>query len=254
MNLAFNARDAMPRGGRLTISTGTKEVTGGAELAPGTYASIVVSDTGGGMTADVMARIFEPFYTTKSRGRGTGLGLATVYGIVTHAAGTIEVSSAPGRGTRFEILLPAIDHEPEVEHPEQATAPARGNREKILVVEDEEGVRQLVQRMLERNGYEVVTAASGPEALETCERTDGISLLLTDVILPQMSGRDLAERVTMKSPLTPVVYMSGYPGETLANHGISEGDRSYLQKPFTKDQLLERIRAALDAEPKQLQR
>jgi two-component system, cell cycle sensor histidine kinase and response regulator CckA len=249
MNLAFNARDAMPRGGRLTITTGTKEVDGGAELAAGPYASIVVADTGIGMSADVMARIFEPFYTTKSRGRGTGLGLATVYGIVVHAGGTIEVSSAPGRGTRFEILLPAIDHEPDDERAEQATAPARGNREKILVVEDEKAVRQLVQRILERNGYEVVTAASGIEALEAYARNDGVSLLLTDVIMPQMSGRDLAEQLTLKSPLTRVVYMSGYPGETLANHGMSESDKSYLQKPFTKEQLLDRVRSALDAEP-----
>jgi PAS domain S-box-containing protein len=249
MNLAFNARDAMPQGGHLTITTGTKQVEETAELAAGTYASIVVADTGLGMSAEVMDRIFEPFYTTKSRGRGTGLGLATVYGIVVHAAGTINVSSAPGRGSRFEILLPAIDHEPDDERAPQVAAPARGNREKILVVEDEEAVRQLVQRILERNGYEVVVAASGSEALEICGRSDGVSLLLTDVIMPQMSGRDLAQQLMLKSPLTRVVFMSGYPGETLANHGISEGDRSYLQKPFTKEQLLDRVRNALDSEP-----
>jgi PAS domain S-box-containing protein len=251
MNLAFNARDAMPQGGRLTITTGTVEIGEVAELPPGTYASIVVADTGTGMSEDVMARIFEPFYTTKSRGRGTGLGLATVYGMVKHAAGAIEVSSAPGEGTRFEILLPAIDHEPVDTDPQEEALPRPGNREKVLVVEDEEGVRRLVRRMLERNGYDVVTAASGPEAIGLYERTDGISLLLTDVIMPQMSGRDLAEEITLKSPLTPVIYMSGYPGETLANHGVSESDRSYLQKPFTKEQLLDCVRGALDAEPEQ---
>jgi PAS domain S-box-containing protein len=252
MNLAVNATDAMPQGGSLTIGTANAELDeayawGHADVQPGGYALLTVADTGHGMTDDVKARLFEPFFTTKEPGKGTGLGLATVYGIVKANGGHIEVESAPGRGTTFKVYLPQVM---ETDRPEPRDArpvgPATGT-ETVLLVEDEEVVRNLTRTVLQRNGYRVLEATHGVEALDLCKQYNGpIHLLVTDVVMPHMNGRDLAQRLSRLRPGTKVLFMSGYTGFLDEPLGIPGGNTGFLQKPFAPDALARQVRELLD--------
>jgi two-component system, cell cycle sensor histidine kinase and response regulator CckA len=253
MNLAINARDAMPRGGRLTIETHNvdldrKYVRQHPDVPPGRYAMLAVSDTGEGMSTEVRARAFEPFFTTKEAGKGTGLGLATVHGIVKQSDGHIFVYSEPGRGTSFKIYFPRTD-EPETK---AAAAPVdqplpRGT-ETVLLVEDEATLRQLIRECLESSGYTVLEAGHGPEAMALAERHPGtIDLLMTDVVMPGISGRELAEQVMAARPGIRIVYMSGYTDDAVVLHGVLSEDMAFLQKPFTEEALARKVREVLDA-------
>jgi signal transduction histidine kinase/ActR/RegA family two-component response regulator len=252
MNLVVNARDAMPRGGRLTLDTATIVLDAAyaarhRDVTPGVYVMLAVSDTGVGMDAETRRRLFEPFYTTKEPGKGTGLGLATVYGIVQQSGGHITVDSEPGRGATFKIYLPAVDaaaDTPAAPPPDDAP----GGTETILVVEDESEVRTLVREVLEERGYGVIEAASPREALHLVSRAAApVDLLLTDVIMPQMTGRALADLVTADQPSLPVLFMSGYADSAVVEHGVLQSGRAYLQKPFTPAQLARVVRRVLDA-------
>jgi two-component system, cell cycle sensor histidine kinase and response regulator CckA len=255
VNLLVNARDAMPHGGRIVVES--RDAVLDDEFArshtgarPGRYVLLAVSDTGTGMDAVVRKRIFEPFFTTKERGKGTGLGLAQVYGVVKQSGGSIWVYSEPGRGTTFKIYLPRVDAAADAtEEGSGARAVFRGS-ETILVAEDEDVVRALLVRLLRARGYEVIEAADGESALAAASRVAGIDLLLTDVVMTDMSGRDLADRLHELRPGLPVLYISGYTDESIAHHGVlAEGVR-LLEKPFTADQLAQRVREALEAAQK----
>ncbi|HXG12094.1 MAG TPA: PAS domain S-box protein [Gemmataceae bacterium] len=255
MNLVVNARDAMPEGGTLTIETHNVEVDdryarAGSEIKPGSYVMLAVTDTGCGIDEKTKARIFEPFFTTKEVGKGTGLGLATVYGIVKQSGGHIEVESAPGRGTAFRIYLPqAGEAAPE---PQAAPAPATAPRghETVLLVEDEEGVRALAREVLQESGYTVLEAKDGDDALEITARHPGpIHLLLTDVVMPGMSGVALAQRLMAARSGLRVLYTSGYTDSALFRYGYQEGDADFLMKPFTRDALVRAVRDVLDRRP-----
>ena len=252
MNLVVNARDAMPRGGRLSLDTATITLDAAyaarhPDVSPGVYVMLAVSDTGVGMDAETRRRLFEPFYTTKEPGKGTGLGLATVYGIVQQSGGHITVDSEPGRGATFKIFLPAVDaaaDAPVASPPDDAP----GGTETILIVEDESEVRVLVREVLQERGYRVIEAASPREALHLVSRlTTPVDLLLTDVIMPQMTGRALADLVTADQPALPVLFMSGYADSAVVEHGVLQTGRAYLQKPFTPAQLARVVRRVLDA-------
>jgi PAS domain S-box-containing protein len=253
MNLVVNARDALPGGGRILIETSNVDLDSSytldhAIVRPGPYVLLAVTDTGVGMSADTVAHIFEPFYTTKESGRGTGLGLSTVYGIVKQSGGYIWVYSEPGKGTTFKVYLPrvqdSIPASPAAETP-PATAPK--GRETILLVEDEPAVRELIQMVLSERGYKVLEALA-PEDAERLASSNGaeIQLLLTDVVMPGMSGRDLAKRLTARHPHVRVLYMSGYTFNVIAQEGTLEEGISFLQKPFTPQVLTEKVREALD--------
>ena len=247
MNLAVNAKDAMPRGGVLDIVT--KRVTVDARTAadrpglePGDYVLLEMTDTGEGMSEEVRQRIFEPFFTTKALGEGTGLGLATVYGIVKRVNGYIEVSSREGDGTVFSIYLPASAQGPDELPSEEAAVPQPVRRETILVAEDETAVRKLVCRQLRNAGYDVLDAGSGEKALEIFEASRGsVGVLLTDVIMPRLSGKELAERILEQDPTIKVIYMSGYTDEVIAKEGILEDGQLFIQKPFAARDLLEKL-------------
>src|SRR5881296_2265486 len=252
VNLAVNARDAMPKGGNLTIRTADVLVDGkGDPPAPaipaGRYVLLGVSDSGIGMGDEIRAHLFEPFFTTKPRGKGTGLGLATVYGIVRQSGGYIAVDSAPGRGATFRIYLPRVDAPLDpTGRPGRVSAPAVGS-ETILLAEDEPLVRTLARKVLELARYRVLVAASGAEALALAERHEGpIHLLLTDVVMPEMSGRELAHRLASLRPDARVLYMSGYADEAIAQHGVLDPGTAFLQKPFTPDGLARKVREVLD--------
>ena len=251
-NLAVNARDAMPAGGRLTIETTTVELgerytQQHAGAKPGMYVMLAVSDTGVGMDRETQARIFEPFFTTKETGKGTGLGLATVYGIVKQSGGNVWVYSEPGKGTTFKIYLPRVDDVADA--PELARTRPSGGTETILVVEDEDEVRALACEVLKTFGYAVLDARTPAAALVATEQhPDRIHLLLTDVVMPQMGGRMLAERLTALRPGIKVVYMSGYTDDAIVQHGTLEAGVAFLQKPFTLDALAARIRQRLDTD------
>jgi PAS domain S-box-containing protein len=249
INLAANARDAMPEGGEFRIQTAVVAGSGDRASANdvGPRVRIQISDTGCGMSKEVMEHVFEPFFTTKGVGKGTGLGLSSVYGIIQQNHGTIDVSSSPGRGTTFRIFLPGVF---EMEEAKSYAEPAENLRgtETILVAEDEPGVRKLVCETLGHLGYTVLQAANGQEALCVLENHDPVHLILTDVIMPVMGGRDLAERVSRMRPAVKVVYMSGYNDDTLASHGLPQPDTPYIQKPFTLAALAAKLRQILSAE------
>ncbi|MFZ5453375.1 MAG: PAS domain S-box protein [Thermodesulfobacteriota bacterium] len=253
MNLAVNARDAMPYGGKLTIETANAlldEDYGRSHLdvVPGPYVMLAVSDNGMGMDTPTQAHIFEPFFTTKTLGQGTGLGLATVYGIVKQSGGHIWVYSEKGQGTTFKIYLPRVEKAVSGAEPKAVVVTQLKGAETILVVEDDDTLRQVIARGLKRFGYKVLTAANGGEALLTCERRKSpIHLLLTDVILPQMGGRELAERLTSLRPDLKVLYMSGYTENAIVHHGILNDDIGFLQKPFKVNVMVEKIREILDS-------
>ncbi|MDB5309730.1 MAG: Blue-light-activated protein [Gemmataceae bacterium] len=247
MNLAVNARDAMPRGGRLSIETADAEVRpGDPDLPPTLHVRLAVSDTGCGMTDDVKAHIFEPFFTTKGPGSGTGLGLATVYGIVKQAGGHITAESQAGSGTTFTILLPAV---PEAAGPAgsgEIRLASRGT-ETVLLAEDEDGVRGLSRLALEMQGYTVLESGTGTDALRAAAAHPGpIHLLVTDVVMPDLGGRELADAVRARRPGVKVLYMSGYTDDAIVRRGVSRGIEAFLQKPFTPLGLARKVREVLD--------
>jgi PAS domain S-box-containing protein len=248
MNLAVNARDAMPGGG--TLSLRTADLRGGGAVPDGEWVQIEVADTGVGMDAATRARLFEPFFTTKEQGKGTGLGLSTVYGIVRQSRGHIEVDSEPGHGSHFRILLPrAVEARPaEARAADQGALPT--GHETILLVEDDEAVRELVHFVLERLGYHVIDASDGVEALAVAaSHTGTIDLLLSDLVMPRMDGRQLAVRLRLARPGLKVIHMSGYPGgQADGEIGLDDGT-TFLPKPFERQQLARLVRATLDTSP-----
>jgi signal transduction histidine kinase/CheY-like chemotaxis protein len=252
VNLAVNARDAMPGGGTLTIDTANITVDevyaeGRPGLQPGRYARLRVSDTGAGMPPEVLARVFEPFFTTKAKGKGTGLGLATFYGIITGAGGYAQIYSEPGLGTTVTGLLPATSKEPARPQARSAAAP-RGRGETILLVEDETSLQELASRILTRNGYQVRAARTAADAPAIASDTSQpIDLLLTDVVMPEMLGTDVASQVHAIRPALPVLYMSGYAQPILDTHGAFANQIDLLEKPFTEATLLTRVRRAIDS-------
>jgi len=250
MNLAVNAGDAMPTGGSLSIETRNVAVDERYALArppikPGEYVLLAVADTGHGMDAETKARIFEPFFTTKEQGKGTGLGLATVYGIVKQSGGCVWVESEPGKGARFEVYLPRVDGAVETDAPEETAATAVRRRRTVLIAEDEEAVRDLASEFLESAGYRVLTAKDGTEALGVAERCDeAIHLLLTDVVMPRMRGPELAKRLKGLRNGLRVIYMSGYLEYNRGNEDFLE-EGFFLQKPFSREMLVHRVGEAL---------
>ncbi len=253
MNLAVNARDAMPKGGKLTIETTNVEldetyVHSHGPVKPGPYVMLAVCDTGIGMDSQTQSRIFEPFFTTKEQGKGTGLGLSTVYGIVKQTGGYIWVYSEPGRGATFKIYLPRVEEVAETIEPRKVPAKLHEGTESILLVEDEERVRKLTRRILEANGYKVLVATRGDEALRICgEHKGAIHLLLTDVVMPEMSGPEVANQLSLLRAEMRVLYMSGYTDDAVVRHGMLEPGMAFLQKPFTPEILLSKVREVLDS-------
>ena len=255
MNLAVNARDAMPRGGRLTFETSNVVLdeawaAAHADGEAGQYVQLAITDTGSGMDLATQQRVFEPFFTTKEKGKGTGLGLSMVYGIVHQSGGSVTLSSELGRGTTFRVYLPRLTDVRLTPLPSlPPTGPAVGH-ETVLLVEDEDGVRRAAARMLRSAGYEVLLAAHGGEALLTCEQRAGdIHLLLTDVVMPQMGGQQLAHRLTREWPSIKVLYMSGYTDDAIVHHGVLEPGTHFLVKPFDRATLLRKVRDTLDSRP-----
>jgi CheY-like chemotaxis protein len=246
LNLAVNARDAMPRGGRLSIEISDVDVKGDADgVADGRYVLLEVRDQGTGMDPAVREHIFEPFFTTKEAGRGTGFGLATVLAIVKSCGGHIQVDSELGRGTTFRVYLPRTETDP-VASVNPPRSPGVGGLETILLVEDDEQLRVVMRTILERRGYAVLDARSGAVALEILEDCAcAVDLLLTDVVMPSMSGHELSQRLAARRPGLRVLYMSGHAEDSLARHGMGERV-AILQKPITPDRLLQRIREVLD--------
>jgi len=250
MNLAVNARDAMPDGGKLTIETANMDLDASytaqhAVVAPGSYVLITVTDTGSGMDEPTKARLFEPFFTTKELGKGTGLGLATVYGIVKQSNGYIWVYSEHGHGTSFKVYLPRVD-DTTAANAEARPLFANGGTETILLAEDASGVRAAAQEILKRLGYTVLVATDGHAALQLSRaRTDTIHLLVTDVIMPEMSGRQLADRLKEQRPGLKVLFVSGYTDDAIVRHGMLEPGIAFLQKPFTPQTLARKVREVL---------
>jgi len=251
VNLAVNSRDAMPRGGKLTVETANTEVdevyaAGRAGLVPGEYVTLKVSDTGAGMPAEVIDRAFEPFYTTKPKGEGSGLGLATVYGIVTQTGGTVRIYSEPGLGTTVLVLLPVTDQAPAPHRPEHVR-PRPGRGEIVLVVEDEPALREVTRRILARNGYRVLVAADGHEAINlACGSEQPLDVLLTDVVMPGMQGSEVAARVREVRPEARVLYMSGYTQGLLGVQGVLRPGIHLIEKPFSENSLLAKLQVVLN--------
>jgi PAS domain S-box-containing protein len=252
VNLAVNARDAMPGGGKLAIQTANTtigETVAGHELTPGPYVALKVSDTGTGIPKDVLDRVFEPFFTTKPKGEGTGLGLATVYGIITQAGGQVRIYSEPGMGTVLTALLPVTEQNPAAT-PSPAAQPQRGHGETVLVVEDEAAMREVTRRILARNGYHVVVATDGHDALNILTgQLEHIDVLLTDVIMPNMQGRELASQVSILQPGARIVFMSGYTQGLLGAQGVLEPGVHLIEKPFSEATLLTKLHEIIDASP-----
>jgi len=251
MNLAVNARDAMPDGGVLLIETENMVRTGhelddGLELPPGSYVSLSVRDTGVGMSTETLAHVFEPFFTTKGLGHGTGLGLATVYGIVKQSDGDVCVRSTPGRGTTVDIRLPRLEvGEPGASRADDAPYTPNGN-ETVLLVEDDESLRPLMRRVLETHGYAVLEARHGKDAIRVADGHGGaVDLVITDVVMPEMGGRELAERLASARPSSKILFVSGYTDDVVIRQGILDKGRPFLQKPFTPQELLTKAREVL---------
>jgi CheY-like chemotaxis protein len=253
MNLAVNARDAMANGGKLIIEVARATLHEDyarqhGDVEPGEYVMLSVTDTGSGMTEEVKAHIFEPFFTTKPQGKGTGLGLATCYGIVKQSGGHIDVFTELGKGTTFKIYLPRVDADadPQPEQPkilEWATG-----QETILVAEDEPDVRNLTAGILRDLGYRVMEASNGKEGIRVAEQnpTDKIDLLFTDIVMPQLDGKQLADWFGTARPDTKILFTSGYMADAMIQHGISEDRIAFLEKPFTPEVLAQRVRDVLD--------
>jgi len=254
MNLAVNARDAMPKGGRLIIETTAREFSAAEAAAlpdvkPGHYVGLRVSDTGCGIPPEILPRIFEPFFTTKEPGKGTGLGLATVFGIVKQHGGCIQVASEPGRGTTFEVYLPALAETAAAASEAESRPAPRGGTETILLVEDDADVRLVTCITLERHGYRVLEAPDGLAALELWrQHRDAVALLLTDLVMPgELDGRELAQRLRADRPQLKVIYTSGYSPELAGRQLHSQSGEAFLQKPCPAERLLETVRECLDA-------
>jgi signal transduction histidine kinase/CheY-like chemotaxis protein len=257
MNLAINARDAMPKGGRLSIRTGRLEVPAGERpgetgdgVAPGVYVLLAVGDNGAGIRPEHLPHIFEPFFTTKEQGQGTGLGLATVHGIVTQSQGQIRVESRAGEGSEFTVLFPAVaDTSGTTEVTDGGRTDGRRGATRrpgrLLVVDDEDSVRRVVSRTLEEEGYEVRQARNGREALECLARNGGVDVVLTDVVMPELGGRELVERLAVEYPGLPVIWMSGHPHDTTFADGGPAGARPFLQKPISTDVLVRTVEGLL---------
>jgi CheY-like chemotaxis protein len=252
MNLVVNARQAMPAGGRLTIETakvalGEDYVATHLDVKPGPHVMLSVSDTGAGMDSETVEHIFEPFFTTKPLGQGTGLGLATSYGIVKQSEGSIWVYSEPAKGTTFKIFWPRVDPETAV-RPAKESSPPDGRDEAVLVVEDDPMVRRLAVRVLARGGYRVSEAADGAAALSMFEERGGdFDIVVSDVVMPKMSGGELVEKLRAKRPDLKVLFTSGYAGDAVAQQGVAGNGDSYLAKPYTPADLLRRVREVLGA-------
>jgi signal transduction histidine kinase/CheY-like chemotaxis protein len=254
MNLAVNASDSMPQGGSLTIETKNANLDEGyaanhSDVHPGQHVMLVISDTGHGMDKDIQKRIFDPFYTTKERGKGTGMGLSTVYGIVKQCGGNIWVYSEIGKGTTFKIYFPSVDQpEPSTFQDAKKEESKNHGNETILIVEDDEMVRKLSSRALKDFGYTVLEARNGLKALQICEDyQEHIDLVLTDVIMPQMNGPELAKQLSVRFPKIKVIYMSGYTDNAIAHHGILEEGIAFLNKPASPDELVKKVRDVLDS-------
>jgi len=254
LNLVINARDAMPKGGKLTIETANavldeSQVAHHVDVTPGPYVMLAVSDNGCGMTPETKARIFEPFFTTKPPGQGTGMGLATVYGIVKQSGGHVWVSSEPAQGTSVKIYLPQTtqrEQDPEMLLSVAPTSRATGS-ETILLVEDEQSVRDLARSVLERSGYTVLVAGDGEEALRLSQGHSGdIQLMITDAIMPGMRGRELGEVMQKLRPRIKVLFISGYTDDAAIHQGVLGNGIHFLQKPFTPDTLSSKVRTVLD--------
>jgi CheY-like chemotaxis protein len=254
LNLAVNARDAMPQGGSLTLETRELDLDAAyaeahPEVRPGRYVLLTVTDTGRGMAPDVQARIFEPFFTNKAEGRGTGLGLAVVLGIVRQSGGHIDVESRPGGGAKFKIYLPTVHGL--AEGPAQSASPSPvGGSETVLLVEDEEPVRSVTTLLLEALGYRVLQAENGQDALRLFEANrEKIDLLMADVVMPDLSGREVAEALQAMDPHLKVLFQSGYTDDTVVRRGILRAEVAFLKKPFSLDDLARKVREALDRPP-----
>jgi signal transduction histidine kinase/ActR/RegA family two-component response regulator len=253
MNLVVNARDALPTGGKITIETANVDLDESyarkhISVAPGRYVMLAVSDNGIGMDEETQANMFEPFFTTKEAGKGTGLGLSMVYGIVKQSGGNIWVYSEPQHGTTIKIYLPIADEQIEVVN--EVVVETNGNHgsETVLLVEDEEAVRALLLDVLEGEGYSVLQAANGPEAIELCKTTRSkIHLLMTDVVMPGMSGKELVDRLVDNCRNVKVLYMSGYTDDAIVHHGVLNPGVAFLQKPFTPEGVMRKVREVLDS-------
>ncbi len=251
VNLALNARDAMPHGGRLTLETTNVELGPDAigptdTVTPGRYALLAISDTGSGMDEETRARVFEPFFTTKGLGKATGLGLSTVHGIVHQSGGRILVYSELGIGTTFKIYLPAQARTAGTPEP-APSARVSGSSEVVLLVENEDTVRRMIQQVLERQGYEVIVARNGEEAIEVAHpQLDRIDLVLTDVVMTGMSGRQLAEHLSSQRPNLRVLFMSGYAEDAIVHHGVLDPSIDFILKPFLPKALSLKVRDVLD--------
>ncbi len=251
LNLAVNARDAMPQGGKLVLETTNVELTQAFArqhpgVTPGPHVMLAMSDTGVGMDAETQARIFEPFFTTKEKGKGTGLGLATVYGIIKQSGGYIWVHSEAGQGTTFEIYLPRVEEAVAADQEEHAVSQPPAGSETVLLVEDEAPVRKLAREFLESNGYTVLEAKDGVEAIQSAQQHSGpIHLMVTDVVMPKMSGHELAQQMASVRPEMKVLYISGYTGDALGQYGVPTQDSFFLQKPFSLDTLARKMRQFL---------
>jgi CheY-like chemotaxis protein len=253
LNLTINARDAMPSGGKLLLMTSSFEMDDifvqryPYPVKPGSYVKLTVSDTGIGMDAATQAHIFEPFFTTKEKGHGTGLGLSTVYGVVKQSGGYIEVQSARGAGTTFVIYMPMVEDQIQNEFPVEGKNTAEKGIETILLVEDEPSLRESSKQLLEMGGYTVIEAADGDEALQTVREYDGrIHLLLTDIVMPGMTGHELAQKLVYQRPELQVILMSGYTGKAVGDNESLGQNALFLQKPFTRDMLRNKVLEALN--------
>lgn len=252
MNLVVNAKDAMPKGGRITIETANVELTDDysrmlLQVKPGSYVMFSVSDTGSGMDANILSHLFEPFFTTKEQGKGTGLGLATVYGVVKQSGGGIQVQSAPGQGTTFKAYFPRVEEAAQASEASPGSAHPPAGSETILLVEDDEQVRRFIQRALNAGGYTILAAQDPGQALRLAEQhKNAVQLILTDVVMPQMHGPELVKRLSALCPKSKVIYMSGYTDTTAAHRDLAGGDAHFLQKPLAPGVLARKVREVLD--------